>query len=478
MKKNYFSWALMAALSFGCTFMAACSDDDSDNNGTNDSATGTPGETISRFVIVADAGDASYLATSETLDEGTLSISGNGLETESGANWIFYNESYLFNFQYNQGNAGTGFSYKLNSSGTMSEDRQYTYNRTTSYGTWGDYVITSSTSAGDSEQDEDGNYAYYLYFNYLSVLDGSTTTGSRIAENFLGNGEYVTFSGFVEANGYLYTSVVPMGMSVYGVNTYPECVLDEGYIATASGGSNSASYSAGSVPSTQYPDCAFVAIYSGDNFDETPVIASTNQMGFASGRYRSQYYQTIWAADNGDVYAFSPGYGRTTDPEVTDSNGNTFYRVQGKLPSSVMRIKAGETEFDSSYGVVNLEELGSGNPMFRCWHITEDYFLLQMYSEGADNMSGTTAPRNELAVFKGEEGTLTVVTGLPDTNVLSSFGVPCSDNGYAYIPVVTTDGASPTIYRIDPATGFATAGLTVTSADEISAVGKLSTTVE
>ena len=189
---------------------------------------------------------------------------------------------------------------------------------------------------------------------------------------------------------------------------------------------------------------------------------------------RSQYYQTIWAADNGDLYVFSPGYGRTTTTPVTNNDGSQFDRVQGKLPSGVVRIKAGETDFDPTY-YVNLEELGNHNPMFRCWHIDGDRFLLQMYSEGAENMSGTSAPRNELAVFKGEEGTLTVVTGLPDAGSLSSIGTPYSDNGLAYIPITTTDGAAPAIYCIDPDTGEAKAGLTVSESISVSALGKLST---
>ncbi len=489
MKMKHFTWALAAGLFLTSSlFFTACDDEDvvsddgdvttSDTISDSDSDEVDDDSTLSRYIVVTATDDASYLLAVESLDEGSTSAYGNGLETETGANWIFYKENYLFNFQYNQGNAGTGFSYVLDSTGEVTEDRQYTYNRTTSYGTWGDYVITSSTSAGSSEQDEEGNYAYYLYFNYLSVLDGSTTTGNHIAENFLGNGEYVTFAGFVEANGYLYTSVVPMGMSVYGVNTYPDCVVDESYVATVSGGSNSASYSAGSVPSTQYPDNAYVAIYSGDDFDETPIIASTDQMGFASGRYRSQYYQTIWAADNGDVYVFSPGYGRTTDPVVTNTDGTTFNRVQGKLTSRVMRIKAGETDFDDSYGVVDLEKLGNKNPMFRCWHITDDYFLLQMYSEGAENMSGTSAPRNEIAIYNGEGQTLTVVSGLPAEDYLSSFGTPLGANGYAYLPVTTTDGNDPTIYKIDLSTGTATAGLTVSGVTSISALGVLSYTAE
>ena len=110
--------------------------------------------------------------------------------------------------------------------------------------------------------------------------------------------------------------------------------------------------------------------------------------------------------------------------------------------------------------------------MFRCWHITEDYFLLQMYSEGT--MSGSNAPTAELAVFKGESGTLTPVTnGLPARETISSFGTPYSENGVAYIPVVTTDGSSPALYRIDPVTASATKGLTIVTNNAVQAVGRL-----
>lgn len=477
MNKQFFSSAAIAALSLGCMLLAACNEKPTD--GPDGPGTGT--ETISRYVIVAEAGSgsqsATYLVTSESLDEGSVSPDGNGWETQSASNWIYYGDRYLFGFQYNDGNQGTGFSFRLGEDGSVIEDRQYTFNRTTTYGTWGDNVITASTNAGTDEQDAEGNYAYYLQFNYLSVTNGNSSTGSHIAENFLGNGERVSFAGFVEANGKLYTSVVPMGMSHYGVNTFPWAIQDPSYVANGSGGSGSGQYTAGMIPSTQYPDSAFVAIYSGDNFDETPVIARTGKIGFASGRMRSQYYQTIWAADNGDLYVFSPGYGRTTTTPVTNNDGTQFNRVQGKLPSGVVRIKAGETGFDPSY-YVNIEELGNGNPMFRCWLISDDYFLLQMYSGGAENMSGTSAPRNELAVFKGEEGTLTIVTGLPSADLLSSIGTPYSDNGTAYIPITTTDGSNPTIYRIDAATGKAEAGLTVTDAISVSALGRLSTSVE
>lgn len=70
-----------------------------------------------------------------------------------------------------------------------------------------------------------------------------------------------------------------MGMSHYGVNTYPEKVTDQDLIAKSDGGSGSGSYTAGQIPSTQYPDKAFIAIYNGDSFNDTPVIAETDKIG-------------------------------------------------------------------------------------------------------------------------------------------------------------------------------------------------------
>ena len=462
MEKRFFTWALAAALCVGGA-LTSCSDDDTTPDGGNgNGGTTTPG--TSKYVIAAKADEGTYLVTSESLDEGTVTVLGNGTEAIGASYWIFYGQQYLFGLQYNDGNAGTGTSYALNAAtGKVKEAREYTFNRITTYGTWGDNVITCSTNDGSQEKDTQGNFAKYLQFNYLNVHSGNTTTGKRIAENFLGNGEIVSFAGFVEANGKLYTSVVPMGMSHYGVNTFPEKITDRDLIAKSDGGSGSGKYTAGQIPSTQYPDNAFIAIYSGDSFDETPVIVKTDKIGFASGRMRSQYYQTIWAADNGDLYVFSPGYGRLT------TSSDDLKRVQGTLPSGVMRIKAGETSFDDTY-YVNLEELGNKHPMYKCWHITEDYFLLQMYTRGLQSKGEYTT---ELAVFKGEDRTLKPVTGLPSEDVLSAYGnIPYNENGYIYIPVSTADGSTPALYKIDPRTATATKGLTII-AESVSTVGKL-----
>lgn len=448
----------MSLLSIAGVFAASCSTDNPDSGGN----TGTD----ESYVVAAEVDGTEYLLTAPSLDEGSVSVKGNGTEVIGATYWVFKNRQYLFGLVYNKGGNGTGASYYLNSSGRIVEKFTYEYNRITTYGSWGDNVITASTgNAAASLADSEGNLPQVLLFNYLNANDGSQTSATVIAENFLGNGEKVHFAGMVEANGKLYTSVIPGGMSKYGVNKWPECVTDPELVAQSDGGSSSSSYTAGEIPSTQYPDKAFVAIYSGSSFNDTPVIAETDKIGYACGRMRSQYYQTIWAADNGDIYVFSSGYGRTTESSAD------LKRVVGTKPSGVMRIKAGSTAFDDSY-YVNLEEIGTRHPLYRCWHISDDYFLLQLYNGGVEEMmKGSTANVSELAVFKGSTGKITPVTGLP-ADLAGFGGEPYGENGSMYIATSVTGGDYPSFYRIDAETGVAVKGLSV-EADGLSTAGRL-----
>lgn len=459
MKKNLYTWGVLALLCAGTTsLLTSC-----DNNDTPEpTPPGTDAETS--YVIAAKDDGTSYLITAPSLDEGTVTVRGKGTEVLGGSYWVFKNQKYVFSLVYNKGGAGTGASYYLNETGKPTEKYSYEFNRITSYGTWGDKVITVST--GNSKtKDAQGNIAQALLFNYLDENTGGQTEGAIDAENFLGNGEKVTFAGLEEANGKLYTSVVPMGMSLYGIAKWPDKVTNRELIAKADGGSGSGSYTAGVIPSTQYPDRAYVAIYSGKSFTEKPVIASTDRIGFACGRRRSQYYQTIWAADNGDLYVFSPGYGRTF------TSSADLKKVTGTKPSGVVRIRKGTTDFDPDY-YVNFEEIGTRHPIFRCWHISDSYFLLQLYSEGVEGMmKGTNAVVNELAVFDAEQKTVVPVTGLPSD--LAGFGgEPYGEKGIMYIAVTVTGGDKPAFYKIDAVTGRATKGLVI-DAESVATAGKL-----
>lgn len=461
MNKNFYVWALatgMLAMGYG---MSACSND-SEELVSPENQKPVVGKVL--YVIPAVVGEASYLITAESLEEGEVSVQGKGTEVLNASYWVYKGTDYAFALVYNKSGAGTGASYYLNGNGKPVEKYAYTYNRFTTYGTWGDRVITVSTGNA-SKADEHGNYPQMLLFNYLNAKDGSQEEGTALAENFLGNGEKVHWAGMVEANDKLYVSVIPGGMSLYGISRWPEMVTDESLVTTEPGGSDSGAYTAGVIPSTQYPDKAYIAIYGGDSFSGKPIIAETDKIGFACGRYRSQYYQTVWATKNGDVYAFSPGYGRTF--VSTDE----LKKTTGTLPSGVVRIKAGETEFDKDY-YVNIEELGNKNPVFRCWYIDGDYFLLQLYKNGVESMikDGKDADVSELAIFDAANKTLKMVNGLPKD--MSLGGEPYGEDGAVYIPVNVTTGEYPVFYKVDAETGEAVKGLVV-KAESIQTAGKM-----
>ncbi|MDE5890465.1 MAG: DUF4374 domain-containing protein, partial [Bacteroidales bacterium] len=98
-----------------------------------------------------------------------------------------------------------------------------------------------------------------------------------------------------------------------------------------------------------------------------------------------------------------------------------------------------------------------------------NYFLMRMYDRP---FSQTGYVANRLAIFNGDTGKLTYITGLPDSSTISDFGkTPYVSGGYVYMPVMTETGY-PVVYKIDPANATATAGL-VSETATVTAVGKL-----
>lgn len=457
---NYPTIKGLALLSL-CAALFACSDDE-----TTTTPPPAASEAASAYVIAGQTagagGTAAYLVTSASLDSGRVSTVGNGFETDytSATTWIFFGHDYLYRLAYNYGTAGTTAAYYLDSEGKIRQrPKEYNILNFTTYGIYGNKIIAADASSATDTKDEAGNAAYGIHFSVIDVEAETTSTRTLITEDFLGNKERVMFSGLLEANGKIYTAVVPLGLSPYGVAAGGVLPGNEDLVNTTAGGSGGGQYEAGTLTNTQYPDECWVAVFDDDSFSN-PTLIKTDRLSWAAGRMRSAYYQTIWAADNGDVYVFSPSYAKS----------NTDPRQQTRHNSGVMRIRKGETAFDNTYAPFDIEEASGGHPLFRCWHVAGDCFLLQMYTQGL-NVQGKGTTR--LALFNGESRQFRYVEGLPDPDVISSFSkMPYTENGLCYMTVVTTDGALPTVYAIDPATARATPGLTV-EADEIGAVGKL-----
>lgn len=460
MNKKNFIYSLLVV-----SVMALVACDENNNSNTPPINTAEGAYVIASSVTAS--GNTSYvLLTSDKLDDGSVSAVNNGLVNDGATYWVFYRNKYLYGLTYNQGNAGTTRSYIMGDNGVEARAAEYAVRRFTTYGIYDKYIMTTSTGDGPSEYaDVNGYIPQSFLVSWLDVVGETYITNDTRqeiynAENFLGNGEYVTLAGLLESNGKLWSVAVPMGLSQYGVKDGNGRWVREGYadlIKTEAGGSGSGAYEKDELQWTQYPDECWVAIFDDETLSSKKLIR-TDKISYACGRNKSQYYQTIWAADNGDIYVFSPSYAKT----MSD------VRQKTTLDAGVVRIKAGTQEFDPNY-YYNIESQTDGKSFLRCWHIADDYFLMLMYDRPLTE-SGFTA--NQLAVFKGETGQLTYVDGMPETEKISSFGnAVYNENGKVYVTVTTTDGY-PSIYVIDPTTATASKGVTV-EATQINGVGLL-----
>jgi hypothetical protein len=467
MKSTKILLAAMAATAMPA--LQSCSDDN--NNGlTGGENNGNTEVTTAPGFVIAATGDVlgqsqNVLLSPEGIESGSLSIVGNGLTNDGATQWVFVGDKYLYALTYNQGNGGTTRSYYRDANGDLkARAKEYEIKRFTTFGTFGDYVMTTSTgSAPTSYANADGNLPKMLLVSYLHVTDETYTSNTAgdnyIVENYLGNGEYVILAGIQERDGKIFSGVVPCGLSAYGAAVDGgKWILpgNEDLVKTESGGSASSAYVKGELQYTQYPNKCWVAIY--DDYTMTnPKIISTDKISYACGRYKSQYYQTVVKADNGDIYVFSPSYAKT----MTDA------RQQTTLPAGVVRIPAGTTEFDNYY--VNIEEQSNGCGFTNVYSMGGSNFLLVMYDRPF-SQTGYTA--NRLAVFNGEKGKLTYVTGIPDNTTISAFSKNVFNyNGKSYM-MISVDGGYPAVYCIDAETGIATKGLEI-QATTSTAIGLL-----
>ena len=477
MNKYYLSTGLLAAALSGM-FFTSCSDDDSNGSG-NGGDNGIAQPYVIAATVSGSNATTNILTTAAALEG---DITARGLVNDGATYWVFHSNRYLYALNYHQGESGTTYSYVRNASTGELEQRakEYFVTRFTTYGLYDDEIITASSGEGDPAwADPETNYIPYAFkVSYLDVVnetltsnvatdaEGEEQVGSRdyICENFLGNGEYVTLAGLEQVGSRIYSAAVPMGLSPYGCKQYTDEAKTQykyvraGYedlIKTEDGGSNSSKYYKDQLQWTQWPDECWVAIFSDKTLTGKKLL-KTDRISYACGRMKSQYYQMIWATDDGRyVYVISPSYAKT----MADA------RQQTTLPAGVVRIDTQTDEFDDYY--CNLESL-SPNGLLRSWYIGGDNFLFLMYDAPITSADKTA---NRLAIFNATAKTLTNVSGLPSD--VSGFGnAPYFEDGVAYVSVNTESGY-PSIYRIEPSTGVALKTLTVNGATTLTGIGKL-----
>lgn len=429
------------ALIFGITAaLTACSSDDSSvtDTGTDEGSDGGTEQNDTQFFISASGESSEYILTTNSLEEGDVSIVGNGIEMEmTGYTWLFDDEpSAAIGLVYNQGDPGVGLGYALNEEGNLDKQGEFQISsRFTNYGFFENYAITSVS--GQTPVDENGNALTYddgserqdaTTFNFINLENGLSLQEKTITtHDIAGNGEQASLSGIVDMGNGEFLSAL---------------VLSQAKDESAGGGA--------STGTVNYPDNVWVAAFDEDlNIKR---IYEDDRISYASGRYRSRYYSMIAPDDNGNAYVFSGSY---------DSNTT--------LPAGALRINNGATDFDSNY-YFNIEAVSEGYHFQQVWHITGDYYLLKFYN--SVEIESSSDPATQYGIVNMIDKTFSWVGGdFPAKDNIVSVGLPMANDGKMYIPI-TVNGEYPAIYSIDPTTATSTKGITVQATD-VKAVGVL-----
>ncbi|MBD1434593.1 DUF4374 domain-containing protein [Sphingobacterium sp. DN00404] len=404
---------------------AACTKNDGPENGreSND---------VEFFIAAQESDNAAYLlAVPDITKQETLSIKGQGLETDAFGSWLFPTPYIGIGLKYQKGDPGLGIGVGLGADGNIvqSGGEFQIVSRFTTYGVFQEKVLT--VVGGVTVADDPNNI--YSTFNFVDpAKNNAVTSVTKSTTNLTGNGEYATLSGVVEFGNEFLTALVPSSIGT----------------STGSGGS--------STGATAYPDSVWVAAYDKDL--NVKRIYGDDRISAATGRHRSQYYSSISDDGKGNVYVFSP------------SNDAS------KKPAGVIRINSGTSSFDESY-YWNLEnevaKTGKdGKLLFKqMYHVGGDYFILGYLIPGTNPIEGSVPNINALALVNVVDKTFKWVEGLPDFNYYPSFGTPIAEDGKFYVPVKEVDKL-PTVYIVDSATGKATKGIEVDT-KTISGIGKL-----
>lgn len=285
---KFFGQGITTLLVCSVMFTACSNDETAEYSGNGESSA----YVVAGTVTGGTSNTAAYLLTSGSLDEGEVTAVGNGFETDysRAATWLFFGNKYLYRLSYNMGSDGTTVAFYLDRNGNIRQrSGEYSIQNFTAYGICGNKIITTATAAGSST-DAYGNQAYNINLTLLDVENETTETKTLLSENFLGNGEYVMLAGLLEANGKIYTGVVPLGCTPYGVAAGAVKPGNEDLIKNEAGGTGGGMHTSGTLDGTQYPDECYVAIFNDDTFTN-PTIVKTDRMSWAAGRMRSAYYQ-------------------------------------------------------------------------------------------------------------------------------------------------------------------------------------------
>ena len=419
-------------LSLSLPLFTACSSEDSAESTNGESGGIATGAASSGHFFIDAASDdgTEYILQNTSVTDGDLNISSNIKELPTSPyTWVF-KDSYAVGVSYQQQYAGLGYCVKLiDEAKPFEQIGQFQVNdRFTTYGFVDDMFVTSVSGQTRGDRTD------IAVFDFWSLDDSGVKllrSKSRYTNDLAGEGQQATFSGIVDnGDGTFLTAMIKSDHKDDGSNAQ-----------------------GGSIGTVKYPDSCWVVKM--DTALNIKAVYGDNRISYACGQFRSQTLNSIYKADDGNVYVFSNSYESTTT-----------------LPAGALRIKKGADGFDKDYYFNIQSELG-GYKFRRVWPITGSKFLLEIYDGKTPTSTGAA---RHYAVIDMETKSHVDVTGLPDklniTSGQTTGDVPMVHDGKIYIPI-TQRGGYAALYNVDPTTGVATKGITITGAASIRSVGYL-----
>ncbi|MFC3353488.1 DUF4374 domain-containing protein [Sphingobacterium zeae] len=403
------SRSLLSVLTIAIMF-AACSKSENivkedPKPAPTDSTVTATGKYILTVTPIASTGVADYIVTSNSLDEGKVSIIGNGLEQDGTYRYYLTTNNKFFSFLYGQGNPGAVTAYNL-IDGKLKKLTNFQTETVQAFAPVNDDVLLMKISRNIASPT---SYWYRVNTNSLTI----TGEGSFNTKEVLNNGELAFFSWMTQVGNKVYAPI----FSIKGA--------------------------APSAFSTNYPNSTWIAVFSYPEMKIEKIIKDNRTS------YIGQYFTNgLGVVANGDVYAFSP------------ANASDGTKITSTNPSAILRIPSGTTEFDKNY-FFNVAEISGGYNIENWTYVGGNNFIVSSSKKQSD---GTYSDATTIAAVNVVDKTFKIVSGLPKSDEVKSFternNYSKKDGKTGYIGVNLTSGESY-VYKIDASTATATKGLKV-----------------
>lgn len=390
--------ALLAAAAF-----ASCDDDKtvvSDN----------VGDYILTVTPAASTAVADYLLNARSLESGTITTQGNGVEQDGTYRYYVTHKGKFFSMLYGQGNPGAVTAYN-NKAGKLAKLTNFQTETVQAFAPVKDDLLLYKIARNPATTVESSWYK--VSTNSLQIVGEGKTNSTKIAAN----NELAHFSWLKQVGDKVYAPYF--------------CITGSNFSATR-------------------PDSAWIAVFNYADMKLEKVIRD-GRTSFI-GRY---FTDGLNVAENGDVYAFS-----SSVATKTVGSGETAVTTQiSTKPSAITRIKAGTTEFDQSY-LVDFEAISGGMNITNWLYLGNNNYMVNATTKAE---KGPYADGLNVGILNVVDKTYTPVTGLPakaDIKSVTDNNYTPKDGHTGYLGVNLKDGTGY-VYKIDANTKTATRGLKV-----------------